>query len=227
MPRSGSTLLETILSTNPGIRALGESQSLEKAIIKIEQLPESESSRQELDKLYSKLESIDNTQFTYTVDKQLYNFFYIDWITNYMTEAKIIHCRRNSMDNILSLYRSNLAPWINNYTSNLEDAAKVLTAQEQAMQIHKKNHPQKIFTFDYDQFVNAPEENLSKLLTWLNLDFSQSYLHPEKSTKSINTASVIQARKPISNKSVGNWKNYKALLKPAENILRESDLLED
>ena len=128
------------------------------------------------------------------------------------------------MDNILSMYRSNLTP-TNNWTSNIEDAAKVLTAQEQTMQIHKRIHPEKIFSFDYDTFVNAPKGNLSKLLRWLELEFSQSYLHPENSKISINTASVIQARKPISNKSVGNWKNYKALLKPAESILLESGIL--
>ena len=51
------------------------------------------------------------------------------------------------------------------------------------MQIHKKNHPSKIFTFDYDQFVNFLEDNLRKLLIWLDLDFDYNYLHPEKSTE--------------------------------------------
>ena len=126
------------------------------------------------------------------------------------------------MDNILSMYRSNLAVG-NNYTSSLEDAAKVFVAQEQAMQIQKKRCPEKIFTFDYDQFVNAPEFNLRKLLGWLDLEFKESYLHPEKSTRRVNTASVMQARKPISNKSVGGWKNYETLLEPALKIIQESD----
>ena len=127
------------------------------------------------------------------------------------------------MDNILSMYRSNLMTG-NNYTAALEDSAKVLVAQEKAMQINKKRYPEKIFTFDYDQFVNAPEDTLRKLLRWLDLDFDDNYLHPEKSTRSVNTASVMQARKPISNKSVGGWKNYKNLLKPALKIIQESGL---
>ena len=90
-----------------------------------------------------------------------------------------------------------------------------------AMQIQKKRYPEKIFTFDYDQFVHAPEENLRKLLEWLELEPNESYLHPEKSTRSINTASVMQARKPISNKSVGGWKNYENLLKPALEIFQK------
>ena len=157
----------------------------------------------------------------YTTDKNLYNFIRVGIIASYMPSAKIIHCRRNPMDNILSMYRSNLMAG-NNYTANLEDSAKVLVAQEQAMQIQKNRYPEKIFTFDYDQFVNAPEVNLRKLLRWLDIDFDDNYLHPEKSTRSVNTASVMQARKAISNKSVGGWKNYETLLKPAFKIIQGS-----
>ena len=166
------------------------------------------------------MEPINGTQYKYTTDKQLYNFIHINWIATHMPAAKIIHCCRNPMDNILSMYRSNLMAG-NNYTANLEDAAKVLAAQERAMQIQKKRYPKNIFTFDYDQFVNAPEANLQKLLGWLNLEFNESYLHPEKSTRNVNTASVMQARKPINNQSVGGWKKYESLLNPALKILQE------
>ena len=93
------------------------------------------------------------------------------------------------------------------------------------MQIHKKNYPEKIFSFDYDQFVNEPEEELSQLLQWLGLKFNESYLSPEKSKRSVNTASVMQARKPINNKSVGGWRNYKELLKPAKAIIQRHGML--
>ena len=225
MPRSGSTLLETILSMNPEIKDLGESRSLAKAIAKMQQQEACKSDRQNLNELYSKIEPINAARYKYTTDKQLYNFIHIHWIAAHMPAAKIIHCHRNPMDNILSMYRNNLSA-VNNYTASIEDSAKVLIAQEKAMQIHKKRHPKNIFSFDYDQFVNAPEVNLRKLLGWLGLEFDNKYLHPEKSTRSVNTASVMQARKPISTKSVGGWKNYKNLLKPALSIIQESGIYE-
>ena len=169
------------------------------------------------------MEPLDNSKYKYSTDKRLYNFIYINWIATQMPAAKIIHSCRNPMDNIFSMYRSNLTAG-NNYTSNLEDAAKVFVAQEKAMQIQKKRYPEKIFTFDYDQFVNAPEVNLRKLLEWIDLEFDNIYLHPEKSTRNVNTASVMQARKPISNKSVGGWNNYKKLLEPALRILQEDGI---
>ena len=199
MPRSGSTLLETILSMNPKIKDLGESRSLENAIAKIQQSERVASGCQSLNALYSQMEPFDNTKYKYTTDKQLYNFMRINWIATCMPAAKIIHCRRNPMDNILSMYRSNLAAG-NNYTSSPEEAAKVLVAQEQAMQIQKKRHPEKIFTFDYDQFVNAPEFNLRKLLGWLDLEFNEICLHPEKAPEeSIRQASCKQESPSVIN----------------------------
>ena len=169
------------------------------------------------------MEPINTIKYKYTIDKQLYNFIYINHIFTHMPSAKVIHCRRNPMDNILSMYRSNLSAG-NSYTSKLEDATRILIEQEKAMQIYKERFREKIFTFDYDEFVNEPAKNLGKLLEWLGLEFDENYLHPEKSTRSINTASVMQARKPISNKSVGDWKNYEKLLNPVLAILRESKI---
>ena len=72
----------------------------------------------------------------------------------------------------------------------------------------------------YDiKIVNEPEQTIRPLIEWLDLEWTINYLHPERSERSINTASVIEARQPISNKSVGGWKNYRELLKPAEDIL--------
>ena len=223
MPRSGSTLLETILSMNPEIKDLGESSSLRKAISKIQNKKELSPTYSSLDEIYSQMEPIDKSKFKYTTDKNLYNFIWINFIVSQMPAAKIIHCRRNPMDNILSMYRSNLSAG-NNYTSDLTDAAEILIAHEQAMQIQKERYRERIFTFNYDEFVNAPEINLRKLLRWLNLEFESYYLYPEKSTRNINTASTTQARQPISNKSLGGWKNYKNLLNPALKILQENGM---
>ena len=220
MPRSGSTLLETILSMCPKIKDLGETRSFNKAIARFHMQDGNNSNYQNLNTIYSQIEPMDDTQYKYTTDKNLYNFMRINLIISHMPAAKIIHCRRNPMDNILSMYRSNFATG-NNYTADLKDAAKILAAQEQAMQTQKNRYPDKIFTFNYDQFVNKPEHNLRKLLRYLDLEFNESYLHPENSTRSVNTSSVMQARKPISNKSVGGWKNYKNMLKPAFKIIQE------
>ena len=223
MPRSGSTLLETVLSMSSEVKDLGETRSLVKAIRKFKQQKVGDSNFLSLNALYSQLEPISNDQFTFTTDKNLYNFMRVSWIATHMPAAKIIHCRRDPMDNILSMYRSNLSPG-NGYTANLEDAARVLVAQEEVMQIQKSRHPGKIFTFDYDRFVNEPEVAIRVLLEWIGIDFVEEYIHPDRSVRTVNTASVMQARRPISNKSVGGWKKYYELLKPALRIIQEAGI---
>ena len=80
------------------------------------------------------------------------------------------------------------------------------------------------FSFDYDAFTTNPEVVLRPLINWLGLEWNDAYLHPEASHRLINTASVIQARQPINNKSVRGWKSYIKLLKPAEDILLKSGI---
>ena len=159
----------------------------------------------------------------YTVDKNLYNFSLIEVIARAMPSARIIHCRRHPLDNILSMLRSNLEAG-NNYTSDPLDAAKFLIHQEKTMSRFKHKYEKRIFTFDYDKFVNNPEKMLHPLIDWLGMEWTEGFLHPETSDRLINNASAIQARQPITSKSVGKWKNYRELLKPAEEALKESGI---
>jgi len=222
-PRCGSTLLESVLATNPNIKDLGESKAIAQAFAHIKPGNGMGIERSELAKAYAKASKEALTNFTHSVDKNLYNFRFADAIKCSMPAAKIIHCRRNPLDNILSMLRSNLRAG-NNYTADPLDSAKFLIHQEQILSPLKKKYDSQIFTFDYDNFTNKPERHARELIEWIGLQWNEDYLHPEQSKRIIKTASVIQARQPISNKSVGGWNNYKDLLKPAEAVLRDSGL---
>ena len=142
-----------------------------------------------------------------------------------MPSAKIIHCRRHPLDNILSMLKSNLKVG-HNYTSVPLDAAKFLISQERTMSGFKAVYEKHIFTFDYDAFTANPEKMLRPLIDWLGLDWHERLLRPEANHRYVNTASVIQVRKPINSKSVGGWKNYSDLLKSAEQALIESKIFD-
>ena len=222
MPRSGSTLLSAILNTNHLIKDLGESMALPKAIKAF--LSHNISSKEKhLEHFYADCIDEEMPGGSITVDKQLYNFKHCQIVVNHMPGAKIIHATRNPLDNILSMLRANLMAG-NNFTASAEDSAKVIIEQEKLMRTFKKIFPRRIYTYSYDQLVNDPRTETQKLLAWLGFDWSESYLDFHKGKQIINTASVMQARKPISNKSVGGWKNYSSLLEPARQLLLESNL---
>ena len=115
----------------------------------------------------------------------------------------------------------------NNYTASAEDSAMVIIEQERLMRAFKELFPHKIYTYSYDRLVNEPQAEIRQLLAWLGFDWSESYLDFHKNKQVINTASVMQARQAINNKSVGGWKNYSVLLESARQLLLESELFED
>jgi len=226
VPRSGSTLLESILCTNSLVHGLGETKAMGQAMTSFMDVSgHKKDTNTSLKKLYSShIKQPANSK--YLIDKQLYNFRFTGVIAANIPQARILHCRRHPLDNILSMLRANLMPG-NNYTANPIHAAEVIIEQEKAMRKYKKAWPQNIKTFDYDLFVASPRSILEPIIQWLGLEWSDSYLHPESSNRIINTASVQQARQPITNRSIGGWKNYIELIQPAQKLIINSGLFND
>jgi hypothetical protein len=221
MPRSGSTLLESILSMNNDVYALGEINILEKAFL------ESKNYKGKLNfsELYK--EKVKNkTKLNITTNKNLYNFQYAGIIANQMPNAKIIHCFRNPLDNILSIYRANFNKG-NEYSSSLVDCAKVYLNQAEIMAEYKKKFKSKIYQLNYDSLVIEPNQEIRSLISWLGWRWNDKYLSPHLNLRSVSTASSVQVRSPINSKSVGGWRNYKEMLEPAMKIITQNKIYKE
>ena len=156
------------------------------------------------------------------MNKLLYNYKYAGIILNKLPKAKIIHCHRNPLDNILSIYRAHFANG-NRYSSSLVDSAKVYLNQEETMSEYKTHYSKQIFDFNYDSLVANPEQEIRSLISWLGWEWEDSYLSPHLNPRSIITASSIQVRSPINARSVGCWKNYQKMLQPAINLITKTE----
>ena len=217
MFRSGSTLLESVLSMRSDVYDLGEIDFLEKSFF------ESKKSRKEIElsELYWK--KLNNkTQLNITTNKNLFNYQYTGIIAKKIPNAKIIHCFRNPLDNILSIYREHFAEG-NEYSSSLVDTAKVYLDQEEVMTEYKKRFRSKIYDLNYDLLVSNPSREIKSLICWLGWKWDDQYYSPHLNPRSVRTASTIQVRSPINTKSLGGWKNYKELLRPAMEIISQKD----
>ncbi len=221
MPRSGSTLLESILSLRNDVHDLGEVNILEESLL------ECKKSKQEinLSKLYwEKLNH--KTELNITTNKWLYNYQYAGIIAGNIPNAKIIHCYRNPLDNILSIYRAHFDQG-NEYSSSLVDCANVYLNHEEVMSKYKNRFRSKIYDLNYDSLVNNPEKEIKSLINWIGWDWQESYLSPHLNARSVKTRSNVEVRSPINSKSIGGWKNYKDMLKPAIEILTQTDKYHD
>ena len=222
MPRSGSTLLESILSMNPDIDDLGESEILEKSFLDYKK------SNQKLnlaERYWDKIRDL-KKESNKTTNKNLYNFLYAGIIAKKIPNSKIIHCYRNPLDNILSIYRAHFTQG-NEYSSSLIDCAIIYLKQEEIMSNYKSRFRSQIYDLNYDSLVCNPNQEIKSLISWLGWEWSDTYLSPHLNPREIFTASKVQVRSPINSKSIGGWKNYKDIMKPCIEILTQSEKYRD
>ncbi len=218
MPRSGTTLIESILSVNKELKDLGEVNILEKTFKESRKLNHKIS----LQELY--IQEINKLArgFRITSNKWLYNYQYAGIIANEIFNSKIIHCFRNPLDNILSISRANFDSG-NNYSSSLIESTTVYLDQEKIMSIYKDRFRPNIYDLNYDLLVKNPHKQIKLLINWLGWEWNESYLSPHLNLRAVYTASDIQVRSPINSKSIGGWKNYKDMLQPTIKLLTQTE----
>ena len=221
MPRSGSTLLESILSMRDDVYDLGEINILEESFIEYKR------SKKEINLTELYFKKVNNkTKFNTITNKWLYNYQYAGIIASQILNSKIIHCYRNPLDNILSIYRAHFAKG-NEYSSSLVDCANVYLNQEEIMSKYKNKFASKIYNFNYESLVRNPNQEIKSLISWLGWEWNESFLTPHLNSRSVSTRSNIEVRSPINSKSIDGWKNYKDMLKPAIEILTQTDRYRD
>ena len=217
LPRCGSTLVESIISLNSGVRDLGEVNIFEESYREYKE----SGKKIDLAEIYWKKLKITKNEKS-TTNKWLFNYQYSGIIAKSIPNAKIIHCYRNPLDNILSIYRAHFATG-NNFSSSLVDSAAVYSDQEEIMKIYKKEFKNHIYDLNYDELVTDPSEEIKSLIRWLGWKWDDLYLSPHLNERKISTRSNVQVRSPINTKSIGGWKNYKEMLRPAMEIITQKD----
>ncbi len=218
LPRCGSTLVESIISLNSQVNDLGEVNIFEESYKKY-----LHSNRKEnIAEIYKNKSKNNNVKSTITTNKWLFNYQYAGIIASTIPNAKIIHCFRNPLDNILSIYRAHFTTG-NLFSSSLIDCAEVYFDQDEIMQLYKKDFRSKIYDLNYDELVINPLKEIKSLINWLEWEWKDTYLSPHLNPRSVFTRSNVEIRSPINSKSVGGWKNYKNMLKPAISILSKKE----
>jgi len=92
---------------------------------------------------------------------------------------------------------------------------------------YKNRYRSKIYDLNYDLLVSNPNQEIKSLISWLGWIWDDSYLTPHINPRSVSTRSNVEIRSPINSKSVGGWKNYNDMLKPAIEILTKTDKYQD
>jgi len=207
LPRSGSTLVESILGMNKNVHNLGENSILLNALVESEK-----SNFSNMDEIYLKYSKYFSTK-KITTNKMLSNYMHIPHIISKLEHSKVIYTFRNPLDNLLSMYRAKFTGFGNEYSSSLMDSASYYIYQFKLMTFYADKYRKNIYFINYDELVNNPKEEIKKLIEWLGFNWDESYLFPHRSQQGFFTASNVQVRSPINNKSVGGWIKYSDMMK--------------
>lgn len=228
MFRSGSTLAEQILASHSGIAAGGELDLIPALVAqKLQPYPEAAALLDQagigaLRQAYQEglaAKALDRTRVT---DKRPDNFLHIGLIKTLFPGAKIIHTRRDPLDNCLSLYFLHLDPAMA-YALDLQDAAHFYDQHMRLMDHWKGLYADDIFEMDYDALVRAPKPTVAELLRFCSLEWESGCLDFQNSTSAVKTASVWQVRQPLYSRSSGRWRNYAQFVDPLRLRLGKPD----
>ena len=221
MPRSGSTLIESIINMNNDVEDLGEINIFEESLNDLNKNLDSNSINY-LENIYVKKIKDLTGKESITTNKNLFNFLYSRLIAEQFSNAKIIYCFRNPLDNILSLYRANFRFGIR-FSSSIEDSAKIYLFHENLMKQFIDESSEQIYPAEYEKITSNPKVEIKKLISWLGFDWDESYLNPHLNQRNVSTASDTQIRTKINTNSINGWKNYRELLRPAIDLLKKTE----
>ena len=220
LPRSGSTMVETILSSgDTNVENLGETSIVNGAVVSTHnELKEKENTKIDLDLINNKvLKLMKERNFLSTkskifTEKSLENFFYIDVILKLFPKAKFINTYRNIEDNVFAIFQQALTKL--SWTHSIENILKYVDNYLNIMDYFLKKYPNKILSLDLEELTNNPEETSKKIYSFSNLKWNERVLdfHKRKDLI-ISTASNIQIRRSIQKYDYDRYKPYKYLLK--------------
>ena len=221
MPRSGTTLIERVISSHPAVRGGGElvfwnEQGAAWADAATSRLAEA-ADRLRADYL-GVLRAIGPGAARVT-DKMPFNFFWIGLVHTLFPKARIVHCRRNPLDTCLSIYSTQFTQsW--GYASDRGDLAFYYRQYLRLMAHWRAVLPaDRLIDVDYEEATAAPEETARRLIAFCGLEWDPACLQPERNPDAVKTASKWQARQPIYRTSVERWRNYEPWLGELRGLL--------
>ncbi|MDX8469235.1 sulfotransferase [Mesorhizobium sp. VK23B] len=225
MPRSGTTLTEQICASHPDVHGAGE-------LSKLRRMANAIGLKDSLDANLGKSVATITPELTKTlaaehlaylrerapralriVDKMPHNFELVGLVGILFPNARIIHCRRDAIDNCISCFVLQFSE-AHSYSGDLQTLGLYYREYDRLMRHWSKVLPGRIFENRYETLIENQEEQSRRLIDYLGLPWDDACLRFFDRDGSVNTFSRWQVRQPIYKSSVKRWKNYESEIQP-------------
>jgi Tfp pilus assembly protein PilF len=226
LPRSGSSLVETIICHNESkINSVGEFHGINRSIFEqigkiiYEKNFDYKKYKLTIDKKKFQeaiVEKYDNFEKKIFLDKSLENFFNIEIILQFFPNAKFIHTYRNLNDAIIGIYQTMLPEL--SWSHKVQDIIGYINIYNKAINYFKNKYPKKILDVELSKLSNQKEVETKKILDFCNIKYNYDYLNFDKNNKLFNkTSSFLQVRNKIKEYEDNKYKPYFHLINKKNN----------
>ncbi|WP_191621192.1 tetratricopeptide repeat-containing sulfotransferase family protein [Marinihelvus fidelis] len=229
LPRTGTTLVERMLSAHPDVASLGETNTLLYALV------HAAGPHDNREQLFSRIPGIDlpalgeryrtatrgyGHDAPLLVDKAPLNILYLGLILKAMPGARVIHLRRHPLDACFAMYKT-LFRMGYPFSYRFQDVGRYYLAYHRLMAHWRAVLPGRFLDVDYEALVTDTEPQLRRLLDGAGLDWDPGCMDFHRQATPTATASAAQVRRPVYSDSVGRWRRYERQLAPLAAKLRQ------
>jgi tetratricopeptide (TPR) repeat protein len=226
MPRSGTSLVEQILSSHPEVHGAGETMS---AVTAVDGLPggypeafadiDRDALQDAGNRYVELLRAMAPPGVARIVDKLPMNFARLGALRAMLPRATLIHCVRDPRDTCLSIFRQNFEHDLG-YAFDLVEAGRFHRLHDELMEHWREVlGPDAFLDLVYEDLVEDLEGGVRRILEHCGLAFDPACLDFHRTARSVRTASLQQVRRPIYSSSVGGWRRYEQQLRPLLEVL--------
>lgn len=235
MPRSGTTLIEQIISSHSRVEGAGEVGEAAAAAHSLVMLrgkvrPIGSLKDEEFVALGTDFEKYIRERFPTApqiTDKSIQSYMALGLLKVAMPKAKFVVVRRDPRDNLLSIYKNKFPDETHAYAYDQLDLVKVYGTFVDMVDFWREHVPDWFYEVQYEDLIANPEEETRKLIAACGLEWEDACLSFHENKRKVQTLSVYQVRQPISKASVALWQRYEKDLKPMLDALREGGYVTD
>ncbi len=227
MPRSGTTLVEQVVSSHPEVEAGGELNFWNErgaawhrsaAAGTEARLPAAEVVGKAAADYLRVLRTIAPKAARVT-DKMPFNFLWAGLIHVAFPQSVIIHCRRAAVDTALSIHQTHFNPGLAFPTGGAELVAYFRNYQRITEHWRRVLPADRFIEVDYEELTSEPEPAIRRIIAACGLAWHDACLRPECNPRAVKTPSKWQTRQPIYRSSVARWRRYEPWLGPLRELV--------
>lgn len=233
MPRSGTSLVEKIISSHSDVYAAGELDYMfalgtrlflkESRNFQFKPLDSyAKSTFEKVGQIYLEKINLLNRKTSRITDKMPFNMMMIGLIKIALPNARIIHCVRDAKDTCLSIYKQNFTTGNYRFAYQLKTVAQFYNQYRLLMKHWHMLMPGAIYDISYEALTQNPEYEIRQLLAACDLEWQENCVNFNQGASVVKTASSYQVRQPMYTSSIKLWEKYQEFLGPLLDELNEN-----